>query len=49
MSTNKFILINYGIYAICTSKIFFNLEIRQSSSDGTIDIYIVEINLEKAK
>ena len=49
MSTNEFTLINYGIYTFCIGKNIFNLEIRESSSDGIIDIYIVETNLENAK
>ena len=49
MSANEFTLINYGIYTFCIGKYIFNLEIRESSSDGIIDMYIVETNLENAK
>ena len=49
MSTNEFSLLNYGIYTFCIGKNIFNLEIRESSSDGIIDIFIVETNLENAK
>ena len=49
MSGNEFTLINYGIYTFCIGKYIFNIEIRESSSDGIIDMYIVETNLENAK
>ena len=49
MSTNEFTLITYGIYTFCIGKTIFNLEIRESSSDGIIDMFILETNLENAK
>ena len=49
MSTNEFTFINYGIFTFCIGKTIFNLEIRESSSDGIIDIFIVETNLENAR
>ena len=49
MSNNEFTLLNYGIYTFCIGKTIFNLEIRESSNDGIIDIFIVETNLENAK
>ena len=49
MSKNEFTLINFGIYTFCIGKVIFNLEIRESSSDGIIDMFIVETNLENAK
>ena len=49
MSSQEFTLINYGIYTFCIGKNIFNLEIRESSSDGIIDIFIVETNLENGK
>ena len=49
MSTNEFTLLNYGIYTFCIGKNIFNLEIRESSSDGILDMFIVETNLENAK
>ena len=49
MSNNEFSVINYGIYTFCIGKTIFNLEIRESSSDGIIDMFIVETDLENAK
>ena len=49
MSNNEFTVINYGIYTFCIGKTIFNLEIRESSSDGIIDMFIVETDLENAK
>ena len=49
MSTNEFSLINYGIYTFSIGKNVFNLEIRESSSDGIIDMFIVNTTLENAK
>ena len=49
MSSNEFSLINYGIYTFSIGKNVFNLEIRESSSDGIIDMFIVETTLENAK
>ena len=49
ISTNEFSLNNYGIYTFCIGKTLFNIEIRESSSDGIRDIFIVETNLENAR
>ena len=49
ISSVVFTFINYGIYTFCIGNNIFNLEIRESSSDGIIDIFIVETNLENAK
>ena len=49
MSKNEFNLLNFGIYTFCIDNTIFNLEIRESSSDGIIDMFIVETNLENAK
>ena len=49
MSNNEFTLLNYGIYTFCIGKTIFNLEIRESSNDGIIDMFIVQTNLENAK
>ena len=49
MSKNEFTFLNYGIYTFCIGKTIFNLEIRESSNDGIIDMFIVETNLENAK
>ena len=49
MSKNEFNLMNFGIYTFCIEKTIFNIEIRESSSDGIIDMFIVETNLENAK
>ena len=49
MSSNEFSLINYGIYTFSIGKNVFNLEIRESSSDGILDMFIVKTTLENAK
>ena len=49
MSSNEFSLQNYGIYTFCIGKDVINLEIRESSSDGIIDMFIVETTLENSK
>ena len=49
MSKNEFNLLNFGIYTFCIDNTIFNLEIRESSIDGIIDMFIVETNLENAK
>ena len=49
MSKNEFNLLNFGIYTFCINNTIFNIEIRESSSDGIIDMFIVETNLENAK
>lgn len=49
MSSNEFSLINYGIYTFSIGKNVFNLEIRESSSDGILDMFIVKTTIENAK
>ena len=38
-----------GIYTFVSQKEFFNLEIKDSSSDGVLNIFVTETNLENAK
>ena len=49
MSSNEFSVINYGIYTFSIGNNVFNLEIRESSSDGILDMFIVQTTLENAK
>ena len=43
---NKF---KYGIYTLCIKDNFFNLEIRDSATDGILNIFVTETNLQNAK
>ena len=38
-----------GIYTLLSEKEFFNLEIKDSSSEGILNIFVTETNLENAK
>ena len=40
---------HYGIYTFFLKNEFFNLEIKDSSSDGVLNIFVTETNLENAK
>ena len=40
---------SYGIFSYCIEKTLFNIEIKDSSISGVIDVFIVETNFNNAK
>ena len=48
-TTCLFNLFQYGIYTFFTDKEYFNLEIKDSSNDGTLNIFVTETTLKNAK
>ena len=40
---------SYGIFSYCIEKTLFNIEIKDSSISGVIDVFIVETNFHNAK
>ena len=44
-----FKLTKYGIFSFCRQNTLFNIEVKESSIGGIIDIFIVETNLDNAK
>ena len=45
----EFKLTQYGIFSFCRENFLFNIEVKESTIAGIIDIFIVETNLDNAK
>ena len=45
----KIEITSLGIYSYCIENILFNIEVKDSSISGIIDVYIIETNLDNAK
>ena len=45
----KFKLTTYGIFSFCIENILFNIEVKESTINGIIDIFIVETTFDNAK
>ena len=48
-AVNNFNSLKTGIYTLFSDNMFYNLEIKDSSSDGLINIFVTEANLKTAK